>query len=385
MLPYSCDAPLYHFPFATIALIVLNTALYICSATGVISIEDGWLLEYGTGVHPVQWLTSRFMHFNFEHLLGNMFFLWAFGLVVEGKLGWFRFLCAYLAIATGQAALEQLVMSGYQGMTPGSLGASAAIFGIMAMACLWAPVNNLSVFFFFYFIIFTFEVSVGVFAAIFVGIDIVMWLLLGSYAGSSILHLMGGMMGAALGFVMLKREMVNCEDYDLLSVMSGDYGSDKKKRREAKIDNDPTRIAAARHEKMLEGKRRFDAYLQIGQPEQAIEVRKRMIDLGMPLETSREQLLAIIVGLHKQNQWAASAPVMAEFLDRFPDDSQGVRLKLSQICLMELDKPNRALDLLEPLQPSDLGDAHRRLHQKITIAANHQIEQGVLEVDDGGW
>jgi len=27
-----------------------------------------------------------------------MFFLWAFGIVVEGKLGWWKFLCVYLSI-----------------------------------------------------------------------------------------------------------------------------------------------------------------------------------------------------------------------------------------------------------------------------------------------
>ncbi|MEQ8835286.1 MAG: rhomboid family intramembrane serine protease, partial [Lacipirellulaceae bacterium] len=257
IFPYSVDAPLYHLPFATVGLIVANVVLFLCAAFGPIYVDDGWLLEYGTGVHPVQWFTSRFMHADLGHLLGNMFFLWVFGLIVEGKLGWLRFLCVYFAIAIGQAALEQVVMSGYSGVTPGSLGASAGIFGLMVISCIWAPVNNINVLVWFAFlIVFTFEVMVGVFAAFFVGLDITMWLIFGGYAGSSILHLMGGFLGGILGVVMLKRNMVDCEDYDLFSYWSGEYGAEKQKKRQAAKEADPARLAAVQHSKRLEAEKK---------------------------------------------------------------------------------------------------------------------------------
>ena len=92
----------------------------------------------GNGLHPLQWLTNNFMHSGFFHLAGNMIFLWTFGLVVEGKLGWWRFLlvvprsrrspkvraCRFLS--TPQTPIEML-------------GASGVIFGLLAMCLVWAP------------------------------------------------------------------------------------------------------------------------------------------------------------------------------------------------------------------------------------------------------
>lgn len=390
IVPYSCDAPLYHLPLVTVGLIVTNTVAFFAQVFRLVPLDPTlWILEYGNGLHPLQWVTSIFMHRDIFHLLGNMLFLWVFGIVVEGKIGWWRFLACYLAIGIGQSMIEQMLMLGYGGLVPGSMGASSAIYGLMAMACLWAPVNNISVLFIFtWFLYVSFDVTVGFFAAFYVGIDLALVgvsAMLGGLSIGDFLHLMGAVLGAVLGFLMLKQGTVDCEDYDLLSYWSGEYGAEKKRKREAALDEDPSRIAAVRHKKVQDAQRKFDVYLEIGQPEQAHALRRRMIDQGAPLEISREQLLAMIVGLHKKEEWAASAPVMAELLERFPEDSQAVRLKLAQICLMELEKPNRALELLKPLDRNTLAEAHQKLFQKIVVAAKHQIDQGVVEIDTDEW
>ena len=63
-----------------------------------------WALVLGDGLHPLQWVTNNFMHSGFFHLAGNMIFLWTFGLVVEGKLGWWRVLARVLGLAAGESA-----------------------------------------------------------------------------------------------------------------------------------------------------------------------------------------------------------------------------------------------------------------------------------------
>ena len=127
MFPYTCDALLYHLPFATGALIAANVIAFIAFFEPEFSGDSVWVLEYGTGLHPIQWLLSPFMHGGIEHLLGNMVFLWTFGLVTEGKLGWWRFLAVYLGIAVGQSAIEQAVFPLIAPDVPYTLGASAAI------------------------------------------------------------------------------------------------------------------------------------------------------------------------------------------------------------------------------------------------------------------
>lgn len=112
ILPYSTDAPIYYFPWMTIVLIVVNCCTFALTGMGLYS--DGWLLQYGNGLHPVEWLAYNFLHFGPVHLLGNMFFLWAFGIVVEGKLGWWKFLAIYLGVGIVGGLVIQVAMLGYQ-------------------------------------------------------------------------------------------------------------------------------------------------------------------------------------------------------------------------------------------------------------------------------
>lgn len=127
LIPYSTDAPLYHLPIATVALLVVNVVAFVPVATlGAADFEQHivpWMLSHGDGLHPLQWIASNFIHGGVLHLLGNMFSLWAFGLVVEGKIGWWRFLLAYFGIGFVQCALEQTIALGASG--GGSFGASA--------------------------------------------------------------------------------------------------------------------------------------------------------------------------------------------------------------------------------------------------------------------
>ncbi len=124
-LPYGTDAPIYYPPISTIGLILINVLAF----GGMLSVDDGeqllpYLLSYSDGLHPLQWFTSPFMHAGFWHLIGNMMFLWPFGLVIEGKLGWWRFLIVYMGIAVGVCVAEQ-VISNFTAEEGASLGASS--------------------------------------------------------------------------------------------------------------------------------------------------------------------------------------------------------------------------------------------------------------------
>ena len=129
LIPFKTDAPIYHWPFATVGLIIVNSLVFIAlpsaleRAVSVDAGEETWILQYGNGLHPVQWVTSNFIHGDFGHLLGNMFCLWAFGIIVEGKIGWWRFLLVYFGIGMLQCASEQLITLGVA--EGASFGASA--------------------------------------------------------------------------------------------------------------------------------------------------------------------------------------------------------------------------------------------------------------------
>lgn len=126
LIPYNTDAPIYHWPAGTVGLIAANVLSLGAIGTGWWPDPGDYALSYGRGIHPLQWLTSFFLHAGVLHLVGNMVFLWSFGLVVEGKLGWQKFVPLYLGLGVLQSALEQVALLHYtvpEGEFAGSLGA----------------------------------------------------------------------------------------------------------------------------------------------------------------------------------------------------------------------------------------------------------------------
>ncbi len=248
MIPYNTDAPLYHFPLATLALIVLNAVLLVTTPAEmiqppsetkfsildlatVVEVEDPLQstaapfrlsLDYGQGLKPWQWFTAMFMHNGVIHLVLNMISLWAFGLVVEGKVGSLVFLLLYVGIGVTQAAVAQTLLS--FGNAGGSLGANAAILGLLGIAIVWAPRNDFDIFWSFGLRGGTVEVPILAYGFIALGFEF-LGVAFGPLAvASSILHLLGLVLGIGFGFLWLKRRWVDCEGWDLVSVYHGVEG-----------------------------------------------------------------------------------------------------------------------------------------------------------------
>ena len=111
--------------------------------------------------HIVGVVTHMFLHGDFLHLLGNMFFLWAFSCSLEVSLGRWKFLRFYLlfGIVGGLA---------HAGMNLSSdlplVGASGAIAGVMgAYTVLYGLGSKIHVFMFFWITPVRFTVPTGIF------------------------------------------------------------------------------------------------------------------------------------------------------------------------------------------------------------------------------
>lgn len=78
-------------------------------------------------------ITGMFMHGGWEHILGNMLFLWIFGDNVEDAMGHIRYLVFYLVCGV-IASLTQVFITLNTGgdATVPNLGASGAIAGVLA-------------------------------------------------------------------------------------------------------------------------------------------------------------------------------------------------------------------------------------------------------------
>ena len=176
LIPYNTDAPIYHFPFVTIGLIVANFVVYILAIRHGGSFfsgpTEGEVFKYGAipyailhpGIHCAvvapasnptaietlcnthllnqshigaqnllpSWetiFTGMFMHASILHIGGNMIFLWIFGNNVENAMGPVKYLIFYIVGGLAAFALQLAVGPGSTTPTLGASGAIAAVLG----------------------------------------------------------------------------------------------------------------------------------------------------------------------------------------------------------------------------------------------------------------
>jgi len=148
MIPIRDDQPRFSTPYVNYFLIGQNIVVFLMEwLTGVQHQHalNAFLYEFGvvprnvTGLltgtptfSPVAAIlpifTSMFLHASWEHVIGNMWFLWIFGDNIEDYLGHFKYLMFYLLSGVA-AAFTQIALTPSSGVP--SVGASGAIAGAL--------------------------------------------------------------------------------------------------------------------------------------------------------------------------------------------------------------------------------------------------------------
>lgn len=367
LIPLRTDAPVYHTPFATIGVITLNVFIQIWASATDYRFANPLLLHFGSFM-PNEWLTSAFMHAGWMHLIGNMLFLWVFGLVIEGKVGWKRFISLYCAIAVLSGMVEQILMIGGHGH---SLGASGVIFGLLAISMVWAPENEIDCVLFLYGL-HTVELSIKAFAALYIILQFIEALFDGFGISSALLHLIGAACGLPMGIFMLRRGWVDCEGWDWFT-----------RRERNEIKSSPTRggTTSLRQTKDptqedADCRTSFISLVHAGSldPAMAIWRNKGGIRWGAPAGT----LELLVNQLLKANRSSETQPFIDKILIEDPGHPR-INLLLAQL-LIRARRPSARLACLdaaagrlEPSQSQALCDRLRA--QCLALQA-----EGVLEI-----
>lgn len=387
--PYQTNAPIYHWPFATVGLIVINTLVF-AAVLGVDPEQvEPWILQWGEGLHPLQWVTSNFLHAGFMHLLGNMFCLWGFGLVVEGKIGWWRFLVVYLAIGVVQCAVEQTLTLGASG--GGSLGASAAIFGIMAMALIWAPKNEMSCILFVFYRPFHFDCTILVLGIVAVCIEVATWtitvILLGGDIAflitSQALHLMGAAAGLVLAVGMLKKGWVDCENWDIFSVLSGRNTMSDEDFEQLRRQSDEWQ--EKQHERRDSALAQIRGIIADGRPELAYKAHQKMERTIEDWYLPEPDFLKLISAYHEQKMWSESVEPMVQYLRQYREHEPQVRLRLAHVLTEVENRPGQALKVMGKVSPELLSDGKRELLARLRTKAERLRDEDPYEPVDEDW
>lgn len=161
LFPIRDDIPTTRRPNLTIALIVINTLVFLYSQ--ILGVKEAHLLVYNFGYIPYffldssgqyilpSWIyltpiTSMFLHGGWMHLIGNMLFLWIFGNNIEDYLGAVKFIFFYLL--SGLAAITLYTLFNPSSQIP-LVGASGAIAGVMGAYMVLHPHGRITCLFFF--------------------------------------------------------------------------------------------------------------------------------------------------------------------------------------------------------------------------------------------
>jgi membrane associated rhomboid family serine protease len=111
-------------------------------------LERVTFVEYGLKTAQPDWqslVAHMFLHADFMHLFGNMFFLVAVGMLVESTIGRWSFLFSYLVVGLGSALFYICIADA--SYIPG-IGASGAVSGVMGMYSVLYWMRKIRFFFF---------------------------------------------------------------------------------------------------------------------------------------------------------------------------------------------------------------------------------------------
>ena len=406
LVPVSSDAPLRHFPWATVSLIGINSLLYLASATGILPPVDelaaDYALLYGDGLHPLQWITSNFLHAGWLHLIGNMMFLWVVGLIVEGMLGWRMYVAAYVGLGIVECLIEQLCLPG-----PGaSLGASAVIFGLLAMAMIWVPKNEIE---FAYGVILplmlhfgTFEISVLWVGVMMLAVQAGLAALFEFTIGSELFHLLGTALGFGLGVSMLRAGLVDCQGWDLFNVMRGTIGGENSASNRLRRSSPETpvlgdgrdtahdQLSGDEEQQKRVGKKvraltKFRRLVEEGKAADAHALIQRakhvMTDFALP----KQDLLNLSALLYDSKKWGESITCYEEYIRRFPTEADRVRVLVADMLVTQQKRPSAALKLLRDVNAETLTASDRSAFECLMTDATQLIDSGVIELEGQSW
>lgn len=135
-------------PRVTKVLLIANIAVFLLDM-----VSKHILLRYfamytihSGAFQPYQVITHMFLHGSFNHLFMNMFGLFMFGKALEMVLGEKKFFILYFLSGLGAAGLQLLIYY-VQGTPSAMVGASGAIFGILAAFAVTFPNVELMIIF----------------------------------------------------------------------------------------------------------------------------------------------------------------------------------------------------------------------------------------------
>jgi membrane associated rhomboid family serine protease len=401
LIPFSIDAPIHHRPYATVGLIVLvlavHTYLFGMSEKQAASL----ILLHGQGLHPTAWLTSPIVDRWTVVLIPNLLCLWFFGLVIEGRLGWWRFLLLFAALAIGLAAIEQFAMLGTQphpktGKLSSSEGLTATVCALAFIASLWAPLGTIHGMWPRY--QFRQELTFGTaealdnywrevdvpipyFAIIFASLSLFAGFMFGVGMPPASVQLLAGGIGFIIALVFIRLRIVDSNPWGLVTVFT--RPTQNRKAEKFSLDREIARAKRQTHRETTQTlaaqtERVTDLITQQNWAD-AADTLIAYEQAGEPLHLSQALLTQLAGGLVQQIDVERAIPVLGATLERYPQSDPRLRIKLAELLIQHHQRPTLAIRVLQKL-PEALAGPLAEARDALLQQAEELRQQGVIEI-----
>lgn len=353
-------------------------------------------LVFAEGLHPLQWLTANFMHAGAIHLAINMVFLGIFGLIVEGKIGPWWFTTIYLSFGVASAAAGQVLflpmVDYYEGIC--WLGAEGPIYGLMMVAVVWAPQDNIKVvlifralFAFLLMKAIAFDVPVLMFSLIFIIWSFVVPSMLGMPILLSVVNIAGAVLGIAAGVVLLLGSWVDGEQRDLVSMFRELAGHEPVKKKLTHSEKEALREqkrqrAEQRRENLILYRRSMAAHISAGNPEAAVRTFRQIQKIDETATMEQAELLSLISAFQKKSNWDSVIFYSRQHMEMHSARYTSVAINLAKVLLIEKHSPRKAMDVIKGLGDlNQLPDKQKKIVKQIVVKGNKMIAEGAIELD----
>ena len=171
--------------------------------TGVKSDLTTELMYEPHSYNLVNMITAAFAHASWDHLLGNLFFFFAFAASIEMILGMVRYIAIFASLSIGTHLSYSLAMMNVNEALP-TLGLSGVVMGMIGVFVYLMPKINIRCFLWFFVIFRIVKVPAWLLAAWYVSWDIyALYFSEDQSAVNFIAHVSGATIGFGLGLIFL--------------------------------------------------------------------------------------------------------------------------------------------------------------------------------------
>lgn len=362
---------------------ILNIIIFVLQC--LFPVQAEWfILNFGV-INPISWFSAMLMHQGIGHLVGNLFAFGLLGWIIEGKVGWWRFILICFAIGVSANAFTQLIMLLAEG---GALGFSGVVFGLIAMTMVWAPENEMRItcvgIFFFRPFAFHFEITLATLGFVLIGLELLVAAFSGFLMSSEVLHLIGAVPGFVVAVLMLRWRWVDCDGFDLISTMKGKRGkrvitiADKKallaRKEEVKVE--------AKKEQGV-GLEMVQKYIDAGHYDLAVNRFNMLKKNNHSLVMTEQQYITLIqVYDADESTKLKTVPLLKSYLEHYDRRQVAFTLMLARIHVLMQDRPRQGIRILKTLTWDELNPKQKDFVKRLMDRAKKMVVDGVLEVDE---